>query len=226
MYYTTQVAQLPSASSTSKLPRSRIGPVPSTSAYRYGSSNSSYTEPFPARQPASPVQVSRLCPQPQPRTPLVKRSTGSATLPSVCTQSARTAMHPAHMPTPQGSNTPVRRVEEGCHLAPLKLPTCNEHELSLGSHALEDQQTRVRAYLDDLPGSASTPKLHLECHAPSHSHSSQRGYAPTGTDPYFRGMVRSPPPHGLLPYRAASPSHLCPPHLPPYSPSIAASLGH
>ena len=191
MYYTTQVAQLPSASSTSKLPRSRIGPVPSSSAYRYGSSHSSYTEPFPVRQPALPVQVSRLCSQPQPRTPPVKRSTGSAALPSACAQSARTATCPARMPTPQGSNAPVRRVEEGCHLAPLKLPTCNEHELSLGSHALEDRQIRVRAYLDDLPGSASTPKLHLEHHAPSHSHSTQRGYAPAGTDPYFQGTVRN-----------------------------------
>src|SRR5271156_340328 len=191
MYYTTQVAQLPSASSTSKLPRSRIGPVPSSSAYRYGSSHSSYTELFPVRQPALPVQVSRLCPQPQPRTLPVKRSTGSAALPSACAQSARTATCPARMRTPQGSNTPVRRVEEGCHLAPLKLPTCNEHELSLGSHALEDRQTRVRAYLDDLPRSALTPKPHLECHAPSHSHSTQHGYAPMGMDPYFQGMVHN-----------------------------------
>ena len=93
------------------------------------------------------------------------------------------------MPTPQGSNAPVRRVEEGCYPAPLKLPTCNEHELSLGSHALEDRQTRGQAYLDDLSGSALTPKPLLECHAPSHSHSTQRGYAPAGTDPHFQSTV-------------------------------------
>ena len=77
----------------------------------------------------------------------------------------------------------MRRVEEGCYPAPLKLPTCNEHELSLGSHALEDRQTRAWAYLDDLSGSALTPKPLLECHAPSHLHNTQRGYAPMGMDP-------------------------------------------
>ena len=60
---------------------------------------------------------------------------------------------------------------------------------SLGSHALEDRQTRAQAYLDDLSGSASTPKPLLECHAPSLLHSTQRGYAPVGTDPHFRSTV-------------------------------------
>src|SRR6202453_4889981 len=176
--------------STYSLPCSRIRPVPSSSASRYGFSID-YTDPYLSRQQPSPTWVS--CPNPgTPSRPLPAReNAGLVTLSNAGAPSACTATRAAHMPTPQGSNAPVRRVEEGCHLAPLKLPTCNEHELSLGSHALEDQQTRVRAYLDDLPGSASTPKPHLECHAPSHSHSTQRGYAPAGTDPYFRGTVRN-----------------------------------
>ena len=151
--------------------------MPSSSAFRYGFSID-YTDPFPSGQQFYPVWAS--CPNPgtHSRSLLAKEDAGLMVPPGACTPSACTATCPMHMPTPQGSNAPVRRVEEGCYLAPLKLPTCNEHELSLGSHALEDWQTRVRAYLDDLPGSALTPQLYLECCAPSHSHSTQHGYAP------------------------------------------------
>ena len=96
------------------------------------------------------------------------------------------------MPTPQGSNAPVRRVEEGGYLAPFRLPLCHEPKLSLGGDALEDWQLQVRAHLDDLPRSASvTPEPHAGCHAPSFLHSTQHGYAPAGTDPHFQGTVRN-----------------------------------
>ena len=174
--------------STYSLPCSRIRPVPSSSTFRYGFSID-YTDPFLSGQQFYPAWASCPNPRTHSRSLLAKEDAGLMVPPSACAPSACTAMRPVCMPTPQGSNAPVRRVEEGCHLAPLKLPTCNEHELSLGGHALEDRQTRVQAYLEDLPGSALTPKPHLECCAPSHSHSTHRGYAPAGTDPYSQSMV-------------------------------------
>ena len=71
--------------------------------------------------------------------------------PGAHTPSACTATFPVCMPTPQGSNAPVSRVEGGSSLAPLRLYPCYK--------ALEDQQMQVRAPLDDLSRSASmTPK--------------------------------------------------------------------
>ena len=51
---------------------------------------------------------------------------------------------------------------------------------------------QARAYLEDLPGSASmTHKPHLGGHAPSLLHSTQHGSAPVGMDPYSQGMVHN-----------------------------------
>ena len=128
--------------STYGLPHSRIGPMPSSSAFRYGFSID-YTDPFLSGQQFYPAWASCPNPRTHSRSLLAKEDAGLMVPPSARTPSACTATCPARMPTPQGSNAPVRRVEEGCHLAPLKLPTCNDHELSLGSHALEGWQTRV-----------------------------------------------------------------------------------
>ena len=135
MYYSSQSSASTGMEMTSptyspySLPHSRIGPMPSSSTFRYGFSID-YTDPFPSGQ-QFPVWAS--CPNPgtHSRSLLAKEDAGLMVPPGAHTPSACTAMHPAHMPTPQGSNAPVRRVEEGCYLAPLKLPTCNEHELSL-----------------------------------------------------------------------------------------------
>ena len=128
--------------STYSLPHSRIGPVPSSSAPRYGFSID-YTDPYPSGQHTHPIWVSCSNPGTPFRALPARENAGLVTLSNAGTPSACTAMRAMHMPTPQGSNAPVRRVEEGCYPAPLKLPTCNEHELSLGSHALEDWQPRA-----------------------------------------------------------------------------------
>ena len=124
------------------LPRSSLGPMPTSSAHRYGSSID-YTDPYLSRQQPQPTRAS--CPNlgtPSRFLP-ARENTGLVTFTSASAPSTCTATRHACISTPQGSNAPVRRVEEGCYPAPLKLPTCNEHELSLGSHALEDQQTRA-----------------------------------------------------------------------------------
>src|ERR1700677_2894072 len=177
--------------STYSLPCSRIGPMPSSSASRYGFSID-YTDPYLSRQQLSPTWVS--CPNPGTSSrPLpVRENTGLVTLSNAGAPSACTATRPARMPTPQGSNAPVRKFEEGGYLAPFRQPIRHEPELSLGGDALEDWQMRVRAHLDGLPRSASvTPGPHAGCHAPSFSHSTQRGYAPAGTDLYSQGTVRN-----------------------------------
>ena len=171
--------------STYSLPCSRIGPMPSSSAYRYGSSID-YTDPYLSRQ--QPLSTWVSCPNPgtPSRTLPARENAGLVTLSNAGAPSTCTAMRAVRMPTPQGSNAPVSRVDGGSSLAPLRLYPCYEHKLSLGSKALEDQQMQVRAPLDDLSRLASmTPKLSSGCHAPSHSHSTQCGYAPTGMDPHF-----------------------------------------
>src|ERR1700677_3179646 len=198
MYYpsastsiSTGMAMTSPTYSTYSLPCSRIGPMPSSSASRYGFSID-YTDPYLARQQPSPTWVS--CPNPgtPSRSLPARENTGLVTLSYAGAPSACTATRPARMPTPQGSNAPVRTVEEGGYLAPFRQPIRHEPELSLGGDALEDRQMRVRAHLDGLPRSASvTPGPHAGCHAPSFSHSTQRGYAPVGTDPYSRGTVRN-----------------------------------
>ena len=170
------MAPVSTSSPTYSLPCSRLGPEPSSSAYRYGSSTASYTEPFPARQLALPAQASSLYPQPGPRTLLTKRSAGLVTLPCAHTQSACTATCSACIPTLQGSNASVSVVDEN--------PT-------QGSHALEDWWSQAQVYPEDLLGqssiwtSGSLPGLP----APSQPYSTHSGCAPAGTDPYSRGMV-------------------------------------
>ena len=144
------------------LPRSRIGPVPSSSAPRYGSSID-YTDPYPSRQQPLPTRTS--CPNPgtPSRSLPARENTGLVTFSSASAPSACTAMRHVHIPTPQGSNAPVRRVEESGCLAPSRLHPCHEHRLSLGGNALVDRQMQAGANLVDLPGSASrTPKSHLD----------------------------------------------------------------
>jgi hypothetical protein len=139
MYNPTTVSTSTS-SPTYSLPRSRLGPEPSSSAYRYGSSTVSYTEPSPARQPALPIQASSLYPQPGSRTLLTKRNAGLVTLPCAHTRSACTATCPVHIPTLWGSNASMSVVDEN--------PT-------QGSHALEDWWSQARVYPEDLPGQSS-----------------------------------------------------------------------
>ena len=171
--------------STYSLPRSRIGPVPSSSTPRYGFSID-YTDPYPSGQQSHPIWVSCSHPGTPSRTLPARENAGLVTLSNAGAPSTCTAMRAVRMPTPQGSNAPVSRVDGGSSLAPLRLYPCYEHKLSLGSKALEDQQMRVRAPLDDVSRLASmTPKSPSGCHAPSHSHSTWCGYAPTGTDPHF-----------------------------------------
>ena len=156
------------------LPHSSLGPRPSSSTYRYGSSLASYTEPLPARWLALPVQASSLSLQPGSRTLLAKKSAGSAA-PSACTQSACTAMHPAHILTFQGSDAPMSMVDED--------PT-------QGSHALEDWWSQVRVHPEDLPRQASSQIRSLPGFpVPSQSYSTHSGYALMGTDLLSRGTV-------------------------------------
>ena len=174
--YNSTTALLSTSSPICNLPRSSLGPKPSSSTYRYGSSLASYTEPLPTRQLALPIQASSLSLQPRSKTLLAKKSAGPAT-PSACARSACTAMLPAHIPTFRGSDAPMSMVDED--------PT-------QGSHALEGWWSQVRVHPEDLPGSASkTPKTCSGCQAPFHLLSTQRGYAPVGTDPYSRGTVRN-----------------------------------
>ena len=141
--YNSTTALLSTSSPICNLPHSSLRPKPSSSAYRYGSSLASYTEPFPTRQPALPVQASSLSLQPGSKTLLAKKSAGPAA-PSACAQSACTATCPACIPTFRGSDAPVSMVDE---------------DPSQGSHALEDWWSQVRVHLEDLPRLASrTPK--------------------------------------------------------------------
>ena len=136
--------------STYSLPHSRIGPMASSSASRYGFSID-YTDPYPSGQQSHPIWVSCLNPGTHSRSLLAKEDAGLTVPPGACTLSTCTAMHSVCIPTPQGSNAPVSRVEGGSSLAPLRLYPCYK--------ALEDQQMQVRAPLDDLSRSASmTPK--------------------------------------------------------------------
>ena len=173
------------------LPRSSLGPMPTSSAHRYGSSID-YTDPYLSRQQPWPTRAS--CPNlgtPSRFLP-ARENAGLVTFTSAGTPGACTAMLHVRIPTPQGSNAPVRRVEEGGYLAPSRSHPCHEHRLSLGGNALVDWQMQAGANLVDLPGSASrTPKSHSGCQAPSYSLSTQRGYAPVGMDPYSRGTVRN-----------------------------------
>ena len=174
--YNSATTLTSTSSPTYNLPHSSLRPKPSSSAYRYGSSLASYTEPLPARQPALPVQASSLSLPPGSKTLLAKKSAGPAT-PSACTHSACTATHPARIPTFQGSDAPMSMVDED--------PT-------QGSHALEDWWSQVRVHLEDLPGLATrTPWLHSRSQTPFHSLSTQHGYAPMGTDPYSQGTVHN-----------------------------------
>ena len=182
--YNSTTALLSTSSPISNLPRSSLGPVLTSSTYRYGTSID-YTDPNLSRQQPLPTRAS--CPN--PGTPSrffpARENTGLVTYTSAGTPSACTATHHACIPTPQGSNAPVRRVEEGGNLALSRLHPCHEHRLSLGGNALEDWQMHADAHLVDLPGSASRiPKSHSGCQAPSYSLSTQHGYAPTGMDPY------------------------------------------
>ena len=142
------------SSPTYNLPHSSLGPRPSSSAYRYGSSLASYTEPLPARQPALPVQASSLSLPPGSRTLLAKKGAGSAT-PSPCAQSACTATHPARIPTFQASHA-LEDWWSQVRVYPEDLP---------GS-------------------ASRTPKTHPRCQAPFHLLSTQCSNAPVGMDPY------------------------------------------
>ena len=155
------VTTLTSTSSpTYSLSCSRLGPEPSSSAYRYVSSFASYTEPFPAGQEALPVQASSLSLQPRPTTLLAKKSAGSGTLPSACTQSTCTVMCPACIPA------------------------------FWGSHALEGWRSQVRVHLEDLPRQASIwTRLLPGLPVPTLSPSTCCSYTVIGTDLLSRGMV-------------------------------------
>ena len=100
--------------STYSLPHSRIRPVPSSSASRYGSSID-YTDPYPSGQQSHPIWVS--CPNSgtHSRSFLVKEDAGLRAPPGAHTPSACTAICPLCMPIPQGSNAPVQRIEEEVH---------------------------------------------------------------------------------------------------------------
>ena len=180
---TTGMAMTSSPSSTYSLSCSSLGPVPPSSTFRYGFSTSSSTDLCLPGQQSPSLRASYLHPGTHPSSFLARKNAGLVALPSAHTPSACTASHPAHIPTPQGSHAPARRVDEDSDLVPLRLPPCYEPKLSLGSNALKDQPMQARAHLEDLPGSASrTHKPHSGGHAPSLLHSTQHGCAPAETD--------------------------------------------
>jgi hypothetical protein len=138
MMYNSTAASI--SSPTYSLPHSRLGPEPSSSTYRYGFSICSSTDPCLPRQQSPPLRTSCPHPRTHSRSLLVKKDTGLEAQLSAHAPSACTATHPACIPTPQGSNAPVRRVDEECNPASLRLHPCQELKLSLGSKALEDWQ--------------------------------------------------------------------------------------